>query len=533
MASGGTVYEYQYTGFAPGLVEIGICPTTTPTPTQTQTQTPTNTLTATPTQTQTPTTTLTSTPTQTQTPTTTLTSTPTQTQTPTTTLTSTPTQTQTPTTTLTSTPTQTTTPTGTPNALCPQQLILSATSPSLLYGLYTRATTYTGGTFDSVWYNAFNNTLNYGTAPDGNNYVAYSINTGVDYTSLFAYFNTPALPMRWIIASSTGNTIFNGGVIGVNALIDPNSITNGGTYYYPKSGPQQYNGGYIQYPAVCPTPTPTVSPTQTQTPTPTRPFDSDAATYLNAVLVAGGTGITSTVSAATNTLFSSLKSNSLYTLLDVFYPMLGGTAASTALNGKRTSGTTYDLTYNGGLTYSSSGATGNGLNGYASTNFNNQSTIQDNYSLGFYQFTNNAPAKTEELIMGYRDAVGTPKFQIATNIGGSYFVRSGNDTSATASNGGNARGLYVLNRTGSTTSSMYKNGNTTPIITITGSYTQGGPSGSIFVWNFSNAGTVYSNGYANQGLNFIFIGKGLTGTQITNFSTIINTFQTTLSRNTY
>lgn len=49
MASGGTSYEYQFTGFLPELVEIGACPTLTPTPTITQTNTPTLTSTPTPT----------------------------------------------------------------------------------------------------------------------------------------------------------------------------------------------------------------------------------------------------------------------------------------------------------------------------------------------------------------------------------------------------------------------------------------------------------------------------------------------------
>jgi hypothetical protein len=55
LASGSTSYEYQYTGFAPGLVDLGPCPTTTPTPTPTITVTPTNTVTPTITPTITPT----------------------------------------------------------------------------------------------------------------------------------------------------------------------------------------------------------------------------------------------------------------------------------------------------------------------------------------------------------------------------------------------------------------------------------------------------------------------------------------------
>ena len=248
-----------------------IPPTPTGTPNVTPSNTPTPNVTSTPTSTLPVTPTPTTTKTPTPTTTTTLTSTSTPTQTPTSTLPLTPTPTGTPTSTPISSPTPT--PTATPNPICPQQLILSASTPGLLYGLYNRATISNIGTFDSVWYNGFDSTLNYGTAPDGNDYVAYSVNSGVDYTSLYAFFNTPASSMDWVISKSTGSTIFNGGVIGLSVLLSPDSITNDGTYYYPKSGPQQYNGGYIQYPAVCITPTPTGSPTPTpttsNTPTPT------------------------------------------------------------------------------------------------------------------------------------------------------------------------------------------------------------------------------------------------------------------------
>jgi len=292
---------------------------------------------------------------------------------------------------------------------------------------------------------------------------------------------------------------------------------------------------------VCgPLPTPTMTATATLTPSPTPTFVSgttEAETYLASVLAAGGTGITPTVSAATRTLFTSLVSNGLYDLLDVFYPMLGGVAASTALNGKRTSGTTYDLRYSGGgFSYSASGATGNGTSSYANTNYLNTLTIQNDYSMGLYQFSNNTPSKTEEVIMGAFSTTGNlPSLQIATNLNPSlYFMRSGqNGAATTASNGGNVTGFYALTRTGSTSSSLFRNGNTTPILTATNSYTESVTGLNIFLWTMNFEGVPYSNGYANQTLNFAFIGKGLTASQISTLSTIINSFQTTLGRNTY
>jgi len=227
--------------------------TTTPTPTQTNTPTTTTTLTATPTSTPE----VTTTPTQTSTPT----------PTTTTTLTATPTQTESPTPTQTQTGTPAVSPT--PYPVCPSELILSATTPNLLYGLYTRATIYTGGTFEAVWYNSENLTLNYGTNPDGNEYIAYQTSSGSDYTSLFWASDSLGNSGKWTIMYSSGNTIFNGGAQTADiAILDSNAITDG-VWYYPPSGFLQYNGGYIQYAAVCPTPTPTPTPESTPTSTPT------------------------------------------------------------------------------------------------------------------------------------------------------------------------------------------------------------------------------------------------------------------------
>jgi hypothetical protein len=109
------------------------------------------------------------------------------------------------------------------------------------------------------------------------------------------------------------------------------------------------------------TPTPTLTPTNTPSSSPGPAFDPDAAAYLSAVVTAGGS-VTSPMSAATNNMFLALKSNALYSKLLILSPMMGGTAASMAINGK-TPGT-YNITWSAGWTFDVSGATGNGSNTY-------------------------------------------------------------------------------------------------------------------------------------------------------------------------
>ena len=212
--------------------------------------------------------------------------------------------------------------------------------------------------------------------------------------------------------------------------------------------------------------------------------------------------------------------------------MIGSTSASIALMGKR--GVGYDLTFNGGFTFSSSGAEGLGVNGYANTNFSNITTVANDYSFGVYQYTGNVPSKTEECLMGnFSFNTQTPELLICSNNGpNNYAFRSGTATLVSASNGGNIPGLYIGNRTGSTTSELYRNGNLTPILILTANTYTESTGVDVFLWNI-NIGGPYGNGFANQGLNFAFIGKGLTISDVNNLSTIINTFQTTLGRNIY
>jgi hypothetical protein len=127
------------------------------------------------------------------------------------------------------------------------------------------------------------------------------------------------------------------------------------------------------------TSTPTMTPTQTQTPTntltptpsstPPPSGTTEAQAYLEAVIQAGGTGIDSTVSACTITLFNQLFSNNLWNKIQAFYPMLGSNSNGTKFNAKNPLDTNaaYRLQFNGGWSYSVSGITSNGTNAYADT----------------------------------------------------------------------------------------------------------------------------------------------------------------------
>ena len=191
--------------------------------------------------------------------------------TPTPTVTPTTTQTQTPTSTI--TPTKTSTPTVTPttNPVCPQELNFSDNplSPQIPSTLYTRQTTYTGGTFNGGWINTTPATPVFvpGADPNGNTYAIYTVQSGSTYWQFIWYsVNAPGFG-SYVVVSSTGGTLADGGVEGGGGLILLDTPVSIGGVYFPEPGTN--NLGVITYPILCPTPTPTASITPSNTATPT------------------------------------------------------------------------------------------------------------------------------------------------------------------------------------------------------------------------------------------------------------------------
>ena len=123
-------------------------------------------------------------------------------------------------------------------------------------------------------------------------------------------------------------------------------------------------------PSVTPsfTPTNTLTPTNTgtptQTPTPTFVFDSDALNYINTLVTSGAT-LSFTEKTYINNFYVNAKAQGVYSYFGNFYPMLGGTSSTHSINAK--SPGTYNLTFFGGWTHNSSGATPNGTNAYANS----------------------------------------------------------------------------------------------------------------------------------------------------------------------
>jgi len=263
--------------------------------------------------------------------------------------------------------------------------------------------------------------------------------------------------------------------------------------------------------------------------------DPDAQSYIDDVVASGGT-IDQTIADATNTLFTDLKSAGLYSKMLAMYPYVGSTAASHSINALLNK--TYDITWYGGMTHGISGSTGNGSTGYGDTHFSNGLFTQNSLSAGYYQINNTTETLSDVSVMGVYDNNKKPVIQISSDQNNAnYRLAFGDINSRTStSNNGNRDGNYIATRTTGNTSSafLYRNNNL-EITTTSDTYTSSGSLTSpVFVFNFNlNSGSPYGISYSNATLGFTFMGEGLSASEVSTLDGIINTFQTSLGRNTY
>jgi hypothetical protein len=274
--------------------------------------------------------------------------------------------------------------------------------------------------------------------------------------------------------------------------------------------------------------TPTVTPTLTPTPTIALSGTTEAKLYLEAVLQAGGTGITPSISACTITLFQQICSNGLWDKIQAFYPMLGGNSSGTKFNGKNptNSNGAYRLQFNGDWTYSISGITSNGTNSYADTFLLGSNVGNSNNHLGVYMTDNNLGGLT--WVGASSTAAYGYYFSIGTDGNGKLFYGNKTDGGITSSENSNPVGFNIISSISTTSNKHFYNG--VLKYTATKPAASNIPS-SIVIGALNNSGSIIQY-YANT-YSFVTIGSGLTDTQSSNYTNIINTFNDCLGRNTY
>ena len=234
---------------------------------------------------------------------------------------------------------------------------------------------------------------------------------------------------------------------------------------------------------------------------------------------AAATGITdTTILNALNTFDTGLISNGLDTKMKALYPMVGGTATTHKYNfmDARDVDAAFRLSFNGGMTHNSNGIIPNGVNAFADTFLvpNTKLTI-NSHSFGVYA----------------RNNVSSLSVYGCQN-GNSVYLQN-NSTSANAISGNQVISytanpntkLMIFSRT-PTDFVAYRNAislgnNPTSISSL--------PTANFFFLARSN-GSPTPDVYSSSELALAFLGDGLTSTEVTNFTNLVNTFQTSLGR---
>jgi hypothetical protein len=249
--------------------------------------------------------------------------------------------------------------------------------------------------------------------------------------------------------------------------------------------------------------------------------DPDAQAFITAAAITNPTQ-----QSAINTLVIDLKGYSIWTKMKALYPMVGGSASSMKYNLKdpRDLNAAYRLTYNGGLTYSSTGLLG-GVDGYANTNLDPQSALSlNNTHISFYSRTDTST--TENVEIGVNNTSTNSRLFIAPKFSGANTAyRAVNSLEAGPGTSPDMKGFFIASRIASNQMKLYKNSSIL-FTDSTSSTTLNNYNLFLLAYNV-NGSALY---YTDRECAFASIGEGLTDTEAANFYTAVQAFQTTLGR---
>jgi hypothetical protein len=245
--------------------------------------------------------------------------------------------------------------------------------------------------------------------------------------------------------------------------------------------------------------------------------DPDWLAYYNRVIAAGGS-LSTTEQNATKTLVADLKSAGIWSAMKAIYPMVGASAAACAQNLKSSS---FTGTFTSGWTFASTGVTPNGTSAYMNTGLTPSTSLaQNSASMGVYSRTNIAANYSD---YGVYSGIGfLQRTRRSTDTGGGYANFASGDSYTTNTS---SLGLYCLSRISSSSYSFYKNGSATSFLVAS----TGLPTLNSWLGAGNLNGSILEP--STRELAFHYISDGLTDTNISNLTTAVQAFQTTLSRN--
>ena len=249
--------------------------------------------------------------------------------------------------------------------------------------------------------------------------------------------------------------------------------------------------------------------------------DTDAQAFINAA------GLTDLGQAnAVNTLVVDLKAANIWTKMKALYPFVGGTATTHKWNLKdpRDLDAAFRIFWAGGVTHSSNGVQFGGVNGYADTRLNANSSMSINdFHISVYSRTNTAVNYTYEIGVGNTasERLGLGLSWLSQLPEASAFSSVKNNIP----NSGNRTDKYfILNKTSPSSFDLFANtSKTTNTIT-----TATKPNLNLWIGAFNYQNTGYY--YTDKSIAFSSVGDGLTDAEAANLYTAVQKYQTSLGR---
>ena len=255
---------------------------------------------------------------------------------------------------------------------------------------------------------------------------------------------------------------------------------------------------------------------------------TDAQRYKNAVTNTGYT-LNGTEISAIDDLFSDLNTYGLYSKIYGFYPMIGGGQAQ-ILNAKSVSGVreyNYDLTFNGGWGFGAYGAEANGNYSTYTANYSYDSNTIRFSHLGTYITDDGTYQNGWDIAI--LDTTNDYPYAFMTMYSGqsSYAEYSYNYTSTNQLTAGNYSGNNMMSYDDANSSyAAYQNENFFTSQSIN-------PEAIGYPTRVVGGYDYLTSTFTDKTFGFITFGDALTGIEMADYQLVINTFQTTLGRNTY
>jgi hypothetical protein len=245
--------------------------------------------------------------------------------------------------------------------------------------------------------------------------------------------------------------------------------------------------------------------------------DPDAQAFFDRVTAAGG-ALSATEKTAIDTLVKQMKTDGIWTKMKAIYPMVGASAAACAQNLKSAS---FTGTFTSGWTFASTGVTP--LLAYMDTGFNPTTQIANNNtgSYGIYSRTDRADNFSAQ--HGAVDGLGFVLFILKASSKIQNFHNSDAGTNITNTN---SQGFYQMTRDSSTNTYHTKN-STINTVSLTA---KGRPNINLYIGARNNTSGV-PNAFDTIEVAFAYYSdQSLTTTNLSNYYTAVQAFQTTLSR---